>query len=232
MAILLHGGATFLHIPKTGGSWVTKTLYENNLVKTSFSHKHADMERVLNFSRHYCGNYIRQSIKLQTNLQKEIENSFKFCFVRNPFQWYESYWRYACGVNWKCFTLNKESKQALPRRNWHPNYILHECKNDDFNVFMENILQRYPGYVTSMFSLYTPPQEIDFIGKTESLIDDLIYVLKKLDIKFDDNKIRNIPKINESYSTIEKPTWKGDIKEKIYYLEYPTLFRYGYLTNK
>ena len=82
-----------------------------------------------------------------------------------------------------------------------------------------------------MFSLYTP-QEIDFIGKTESLVDDLIYVLKKLDIKFDDNKIRNIPKINESYSKIEKPTWKGDIKEKIYYLEYPSLFRYGYLTNK
>lgn len=76
------------------------------------------------------------------------------------------------------------------------------------------------------------PQEIDFIGKTETLVDDLIYVFKSLDIKFDDNKIRNIPKINESYSTIEKPTWKGDIKEKNYYLEYPSLFRYGYLTKK
>ena len=42
--------------------------------------------------------------------------------------------------------------------------------------------------------VFIPPQEIDFIGKTESLVDDLIYVLKSLDIKFDNNKIRNIAK--------------------------------------
>ena len=47
MSVLLKGGAVFLHIPKTGGSWVHKVLKDTGLSVGSFDHKHADFDRVL-----------------------------------------------------------------------------------------------------------------------------------------------------------------------------------------
>ena len=47
MALLLKKGECFLHIPKTGGSWVSVILKEQGLVHKEIGyHKHIDWTRV------------------------------------------------------------------------------------------------------------------------------------------------------------------------------------------
>ena len=51
MAVMLKCGAIFLHVPKTGGSWVTSALANQGLIKKQFGHIHADLVRVLYYGR-------------------------------------------------------------------------------------------------------------------------------------------------------------------------------------
>ena len=52
MAIELVDGSIFLHIPKTGGNWVTQVLSESKLIKRQVGHKHSD------FIHHFIGQNI------------------------------------------------------------------------------------------------------------------------------------------------------------------------------
>ena len=50
MAVMLKCGAIFLHIPKTGGSWVTDVLADQGLIKKQIGQIHADLVRVLYYA--------------------------------------------------------------------------------------------------------------------------------------------------------------------------------------
>ena len=71
MALLLKKGECFLHIPKTGGSWVSVILKEQGLIKKEIGyHKHIDWTRV---------SYFPQS---HTRLLSKINFSFSKFFPR------------------------------------------------------------------------------------------------------------------------------------------------------
>ena len=42
MALLLRNGAVFLHVPKTGGTWVTRVLEQAGLVRSAIATRHSD----------------------------------------------------------------------------------------------------------------------------------------------------------------------------------------------
>ncbi len=230
MAILLKNGAVFLHIPKTGGSWVSKALEEQDLVKCYFSHPHADMERVLNYPRHYFGTYLRQRLKFGSKLHQEIVAGYKFCFVRNPFDWYESYWRYMEGLKWKPFQQDHQQAGQLKGRNWHPTGFIEPFGASDFNQFIRNITANYPGYLSQLYSSYTPPGEVQFIGKQETLIDDLVQILHASNASFNEEQLRDRAhqKVNKSKAQIEKPSWDPNLRQSLFALEQAAFFRYGY----
>ena len=46
MAVILKNGAIFLHVPKTGGTWIQRTLQAMDLVRGNTATKHADIDRV------------------------------------------------------------------------------------------------------------------------------------------------------------------------------------------
>ena len=140
MALLLKCNAVFLHVPKTGGSWIKKVLYDNNLVKLEFSHAHADMERTLNFFGHYPGSYIKRSIKVKGAFKGQIDDAYKFCFVRNPLHWYESFWSYMNRRDWQYFTKDENpSRFKLKHDHWHPISAIEKMGNKDFNCFKLSI---------------------------------------------------------------------------------------------
>jgi hypothetical protein len=66
MAVLLKCDALFLHIPKTGGSWVRHVLREEDLVRMEWPDPHPDLDRVLNLPRYYPLHFAKQSIKLRS----------------------------------------------------------------------------------------------------------------------------------------------------------------------
>lgn len=68
--------AIFLHIPKTGGTWVT-----NYFKETGMDHGVEELSRLA----HIHGTDLRNIIPYTEDLI--------FCFVRHPLTWYRSYWQ-------------------------------------------------------------------------------------------------------------------------------------------
>jgi hypothetical protein len=82
MALILKKGAIFLHIPKTGGKWVSKVLKECGLVSGGVAPKHLDYEgvvRVLKAKRRGVRGFLRRASGPSIEARP-----FMFCFVRHP----------------------------------------------------------------------------------------------------------------------------------------------------
>jgi len=211
MAVLLKGGAIFLHIPKTGGNWVTRVLEQAGLVTMKFGHKHLDLERTMRFEQYL------------SDANRWVDPPYRvsrFCFVRHPVQWYESWWRMMMGLGWPDWGKEGSLEQ------WHPNAVLNGLGNRDFNQFMENVLNKRPGYVTELYGSYTG-SSIDLIGRQENLSADLLGILAKLGLPIDPDHIRACQPLNASDKSLAID-WNPDLRAEIEKVEYASLLRYGY----
>lgn len=232
MAIILKNGAIFLHIPKTGGNWVTKILEELDLIKKKVSYKHAGVDQFFAqhiafaqytaFSPYDSGlkAFLKQTAR---RILKPKDKLYMFCFVRNPLSWYESWFKY----------MEQPSRQwrlwgdEYDIYDWHPNSVLNDLGQNSFGQFVRNVNAKRPGYVTELYGWYTKPQ-IDFIGKQESLADDFIKVLKIMNIKFDEDFVRNYGEVGASPTPEREVTWPDDLKLETALFEYAGMVRYGY----
>jgi hypothetical protein len=225
MAFLLKNKAVFLHIPKTGGSWVTRVLRQLDLIEIPFGNEHADFDRAFWYRRfHHDDKALRQIIRCAVGSPRAPfipPDAFKFCFVREPLAWYESWWRFMQSRNWKSWGDERDPYK------WHPNSMLNGLGSPDFNTFMHNVNRKRPGYVTEMYGWYVRPG-VAFIGKTECLQQDLLkaFALMKLDV--DSSKILAVPRENESPAHIPKPEWDPALRKETLRLEYAGYVRFGY----
>ncbi len=233
MALILKGGAVFLHIPKTGGNWVTKVLEECNLIEGSLGSKHADISHLFALRSggmtgpagyvHHEKDYFKYQIKRKMGLLGKGK-PFMFCFVRHPLSWLESWFKYMSQPTQNWLTWGDERDAGK----WHPNGLLNGVGSADFNQYIRNVIQRRPGYVTELFGWYTTA-EVDFIGRQENLKEDLITALKTLELKFDEEFVRNYPLVGESRKPSNPILWDEALREAVLKLEYAGLVRYGYL---
>ena len=188
--MLIFQRAVFLHVPKTGGSWVTMAArtagcrFENFAVDGD---NHADLS--------YCPHRDR----------------FIFAFVRHPLALYRSYWRFKIGGGW-------DARNPFDM----------DCRADTFQAFVENVVTRYPGWCSSMFEDYVGPPDrpIDFIGRHETLADDLVRALRTAGEPFDEGMLRATPPVNASrpYEAI----WTPALVDAVVESEERTLRRFGY----
>lgn len=239
MAIKLTNGAEFLHIPKTGGTWVSDILEELNLISEEIGgDKHADYDRVLNWKRlrplsgfkimkedvchrlsRIAPNYVHPRVD-----PSPYHPPIRFCFVRHPLSWYESWWKYMMGRGWH------DWGKANDARKWHPNTILNGLGSDDFNQFVRNVVKKRPGYVSELYFSYTKPG-IDFIGKTESLYEDFARILRLLDVSFEEDRVLGAPRRNVSKKPEFPLEWDPDLRRTVLLLELPALIHFGYLSE-
>ena len=223
MALLLKSNAVFLHIPKTGGTFVTKVLEELNLVESHFEVGHANFPRLFWHDRlHADGKVFRNLVRRRLGWLPTINpNAFKFCFVREPLSWYVSYWRFMEGVSWKRWGDEKNPRQ------WHPCAMLNGLGSSDFNTFMSNVNRKRPGYVTELYGWYVRP-DVNFVGKQENLQQDTMKVLSILYPEVDRSVVLKMPPHNETPAHIPRPEWDPAIKRETLRLEYAAYVRYGY----
>jgi hypothetical protein len=194
--ILPEAKALFVHIPKTGGNWVKRALERAGV------HCHPANRR--------------QGISIHCPPQFCLDSyDFAFAFVRHPLSWYESWWKYQQG-KWTRFESDS----------WHPQRCIEACANDDFNAFVAACLAQQPAYVTRLYEWYCGPAgaELDFIGRTESLADDLVDLLHRLSYKFDEEALRTTPAENVSPGVA--PVWRAEVREKALEFERSAIDRF------
>jgi len=237
MAVLLKPGAVFLHIPKTGGSWVETALKRAGLFRFRVGHKHADLPHVLNYRHEYRWQYTKRVLRYGPGLQRDIAAAPKFCFVRHPLKWYASYHRFMKQEGWQQFG-------GVGNNPWHPNAPLYPLADDDFNTFIANVVEHAPGYLTGLYEDFAPstgnlrgsnpgssghfPDTVK-VGRQESLGDDLVRILGELDIAFDEAAIRGTGRVNVSRNTQDAAyTWDESLQRQLIEAERGAFDRFGY----
>jgi hypothetical protein len=191
--------AIYIHIPKTGGTYV-RNMFQACNIRTENPNRHQFTTR-----------------KHSMLWQLDEDASYSFAFVRHPLRWYESFWKYQ---------VNKWIKYEQNR--WHPWRCLEACESNDFNEFISKIIEMEPGYVTRMYEWYLGPrgaQVVDFVGRTETLKDDLLCVLRELGHNINMPKAHSVPKANTT-DWRKVPEWDPALKDKILELEKPTIERF------
>lgn len=224
MAVILKNGALFLHIPKTGGTWVTRTLREAGLARCSIGHRHANLDHLLAPGWQGLGRRLEWTWKRRLFLRTH-PRPFTFCFVRHPLDWYESFYRYKSqnSIGWQ----RDGSVDDFNR--WHPNAVLNGLgEGRDFNSFVAAAMDRFPGYVSALYSHYTF-RPVDFVGRQETLREDLVGVLERLGCDFDASKILGAERVNRSRGEQERLEWDPELRARALRLERAALERFGYL---
>ena len=163
MTVLLRN-SVFLHIPKTGGTWVRKALVDAGLSGALVRSRERDEA--------YNGT-LRSWHNVPTWDARYHERPNRFCFVRHPADWYRSYWAF-----------------RMWRKNWEirENEFDHKCSSGEFPEFIDKVLQHYPdGYVTWLYAYFA--NHCTFVGKTENLPTDLLTALDLFEGKYDPRDI-------------------------------------------
>jgi hypothetical protein len=167
MPTLITPRMLFLHVPKTGGTWVSAALAAAGVEFAPLwtrlgpgSRGHATLEQ--------CRAY--------------RDDRFSFAYVRHPLDLLRSRWA------------------GSMRDGWPENRLLHAARADDFATFAERVVARYPGFMSRRFEEFTGPADapISFVGRYETLVDDLVRALEGAGERFDEAAVRGQAPLNRN----------------------------------
>jgi len=203
--------ALFVHLPKTGGSFVSHVLrnvLDVRVERAGYKHSHKDLVGPLRLK----------------------QRPFTFSFVRHPLSWYRSYWEMA-------MRRPRRKRWHYYQRNtlWHPNWEIDpHLGSDDFATWIRNISQR-GDYLYDTYQLYTgrdTRDEIDFVGSQERLLDDLCAVLDTIKVPYRRARLVALERINDSRSDDSRnnvtASYDDDLRAMVLAAEQRCLRTYGY----
>lgn len=201
MAILLtKSSAIFYEIPKTGTRFVEHVLTQLGIgwerpepeVRASLAHA---------LPCHFSGQF-----------------DFRFCAVRHPFSWLESWYRFQSSLGWPRWEVGR----------WHPQRILEPCATElGFERFLCHLLLRQPGYVSRLFEWYVGPpgaESVDVVLRQESLAAGLADVLARLGYEVRREDVEAIGRVNESCG--DPVDWSPCLRDRIFAAEWPAIKRF------
>ena len=147
----------FIHVQKTGGMTVRRTLYQLRPIGRESGD--AEGERHIGLP------------ELRATHPGIEAGRLSFGFVRNPVSWLVSRWAFAVETGYPVHIKHRGSAAAV----W-----MAACWSDNFETFIGNVLDRYPGIATQtmfrMLGLWSE-KPVDRVGRTEHLAQDLASIL-------------------------------------------------------
>ena len=143
----------------------------------------------------------------------DVTGAFRFGFVREPATWYRSNW------------VHKKRRGDYPEVMYPADEILRASK--DFAGYVEVVTAEVPGYLSQQYEWFLgPPGAIEYIGRQENLVEDLITALELAGVDFDPAALRAVPPVNEG--TEDKPEITPELRELIAASEQRAIKRFGY----
>lgn len=143
----------------------------------------------------------------------KVPGPFRFGFARDPATWYRSYW-----VHKK----RREDYPAVPDR-----FDQAVRASTDFPSFVEAVTSYVPHYVSDLYEYFLgPPGAIEYVGRQENLVEDLVAALKLAGVEFDPDALRAVPPVNEG--TEDMPEITPELRQMIVTSERRAYDRFGY----
>jgi len=153
----------FLHIPRTGGTWIKECLYQSGV----------PMEK---WGRIGEGQYRPQKHTIIPHIRRDLLQRVDqvYSLVRHPIPYYVSVWRFTTRkveisperMHNLIFARKDPAAISEAVLRWKPN----------FEQWLEEMLEEEPGWVTRWFERFVGPPRGEFchfIGRTETIADDL-----------------------------------------------------------
>lgn len=191
----------FLHIPRTGGTWVEAAIDEIGIPRRRMTRLPSWIPKKHALLSHY----------LPADLAS-MESSF--AFVRHPVAYYESVWKW----------LDRSPKGLRMRKSWtwHPflpaSRQFEECRGGDFNDWVFLMLQKEPMWVTRLVRSYVGPEGgefCSFIGRAESLEDDFLSAIRSFGFPIGEDDVSRVRFLGPRNGIPMQVEWSKDLKEKV-----------------
>ena len=157
--------AMFVHIPRTGGTWVRDALYE-----LGFGFRRRTWRGHRRWPRNHC--------LVPHFRQYGRQPRYLFTFVRHPVAYYASAWKWlryswprAIRHNWSWHPFMAVARLYVPGR--------------PFGSWVESVLANEPCWYTRLVESYVGPpggEFIDYVGRTEDLQAGLSEVLRLMGV--------------------------------------------------
>lgn len=199
----------FLHLPRTGGSWVNHCLQ-------NISHK-IDPK-----------NKIRLGHVPYYKLSKDQRKKFCFSFIRHPFDWYASCYNFSNNIS-KTKAFKHLSRVHLPFEIFR-RLEYHEGTKAD--ALTQYLMQTGFGIYHQSLDFFGLDYEIDFIGKYENLTEDLITALEMAGEDFDKEYIISASQYNPQKTKAPKIKFSDETKDLMYKFDRKIFDRFGYEWEK
>lgn len=145
MARIINNKHLFIHVAKTGGTFVREVLNYYGVPNWESG--------AFEIEDHY-------SISQVLEAHPELKSLKSFGFVRHPVSWYRSRWAYAK------MTYFKEKCHFIPeaRQHW-----MYPVWSDDLNRFVENTLFEYPHIATTYFQNMLGPFDRSGLARVDKV---------------------------------------------------------------
>lgn len=206
--------AVFLHVPRTGGTWVLSALYTCRLRSTPWGvvEDRPTMPR---------------AHRLPFFCVQETVPAALITFVRHPVAYYESVWK------WIAFHDHAPTKA---RWTWHPFRRAIETyeKDGTFERWVRRIVEEESCWYTRMLEDYVGPagaEYCDYIGRTKTLQRDFVAAVKDVGIELDPARLAaldRLPLVNavpaESFG--DRLRWTDELRELVLRNERVTVSRF------
>lgn len=185
MPALVMRKALFIHVPKTGGNFVHHALDELGI--------RARPPQVIR-RREFNDHPMLSDIQHYRWLPRK---RFTFGFVRYPPDWWRSYWAYRMRTGW------------VPAMDA-------QIQSKDFATFIENVLELVPGSASKLLEEYVgPPGKIDFVGRSETLLDDFARALALAGYEVDRVKLEQVRRQNTSNYALHPAEYPPELLERV-----------------
>jgi hypothetical protein len=138
---------------------------------------------------------------------------FTVAFVRHPWSWWRSYWLFKRTHGWD-----------------FNNHVDIACMDNVFERYMVNVADKFPGHCTSVFQQFVgyDATEIEYVGRFESLVDNLVAALELAGEPFDEQHLRDTAVVNAGDYNLFSTHCSVEVRQRVLDAEHNIMARFNY----